>query len=100
MAQIICHATMPPACGSYVFVEVNKVKCKLIVPENSLAAYQSAYQWKEFTFIETAVNTIPTDNNIEIKAVFRLNGFQQNETKPGINIVRTSDGTTKKIMVK
>ena len=49
--EITSLTATPPACGSQALDDINKWECTLHVPENSLAAYQDADQWKEFFFI-------------------------------------------------
>ena len=51
VTEITSQAITPPACGSQALDDINKWECTLHVPENSLAAYQDADQWKEFFFI-------------------------------------------------
>ena len=48
ITQISSEAVVPPICGPNVFADINKSKCKLIVPKNSLDAYKQADQWKDF----------------------------------------------------
>ena len=48
ITQISSEAVVPPTCGLNVFANINKSKCKLIVPKNSLDAYKQADQWKDF----------------------------------------------------
>jgi hypothetical protein len=55
LTSITCKAMNPPSLGSYVFAIVNK-SIPLYVPEESVVAYQSADQWKDFTDIQ-GVNT-------------------------------------------
>ena len=48
--------------------------------------------------ITTAIETVNNDNNAVIEAIYNINGQQMREMQKGINIVRYSDGTVKKIM--
>lgn len=48
LTSISCAAVIPPTCGEGVFGHVDQANCKLYVPDNSLEAYRSADQWKEF----------------------------------------------------
>ena len=48
ITQISSEAVVPPICDSDVFNDINKSKCNLIVPKNSLDAYKQAPQWKDF----------------------------------------------------
>ena len=50
ITQISSEAVVPPTCGLNVFANINKSKCKLIVPKNSLDAYKQADQWEDFWF--------------------------------------------------
>ena len=58
ITQISSEAVVPPTCGLYVFTDINKSKCKLIVPKNSLDAYKHADQWKDFFLIEGSTTGI------------------------------------------
>ena len=51
LETLVCHAITPPS--SYrAFENVDKHACKLIVPDESISAYQQADDWKEFVYIE------------------------------------------------
>ena len=63
ITQISSEAVVPPTCGLYVFAGINKSKCKLIVPKNSLDAYKQAPQWKEFFFIDSTTGITNTVYN-------------------------------------
>ena len=101
MTRFISRAATPPTCGSTALDDINKWTCTLEVPVGSLSAYQNANQWKEFFFIEetTGVKTIQ-NSNIKIQNVYDLIGRQQGKMQRGVNLLRMSDGTTKKVLVK
>lgn len=44
-------------CGTQALDDINKWECTLYVPDESIADYKTAAQWKEFFFIEQ----VPTD---------------------------------------
>ena len=46
----------------------------------------------------TAIDTLNSDSNATIEAIYNINGQQVREMQKGINIVRFSDGTVKKVM--
>lgn len=48
LKQITCHAIVPPTCEIMVFEQVDRLNCKLIVPEGSEEAYMAANEWKWF----------------------------------------------------
>ncbi len=56
LTSITCEATTPPACGEYVFSEVN-ISIPLYVPAESIEAYKTADQWKDFTNIQAITKT-------------------------------------------
>ena len=102
--RINCLATVPPVCGLFAFSYIDKTVCKLSVPEGSIAAYKSADEWKYFFNIDgeaTGVESV-TNGAVEatVKSIYDLNGRQQQGTRRGLNIVRMSDGTVRKVMVR
>ena len=58
ITQISSEAVVPPTCGRNALNGINKSKCKLIVPKNSLDAYKQAPQWKDFLSIEDSTTGI------------------------------------------
>ena len=48
----------------------------------------------------TAIDAIEVDSNADIKTIFDAAGRQQPAAKPGLNIIRMSDGSVRKVMVK
>ena len=84
----------------------------LYVPKGSKSAYQAADYWKEFKEIVeidvTGIDQICFQENgndeqgiNEEGAVwFTIDGKQVDKPKKGINIIRMSDGTTKKVVAK
>ena len=55
--EIDSKAQTPPVCGTQALGSINKSECKLFVPDNCLAAYQVADQWKDFTLMEEGAGT-------------------------------------------
>ena len=55
LTTITSHATVPPTCGAQALDDINKWSCTLRVPSGYAATYQAADQWKDFFFIEDAV---------------------------------------------
>jgi len=51
LTSIICYATIPPKCPNYCFDGVNKLQCKLFVPQRSRDQYKYADGWKNFSYI-------------------------------------------------
>lgn len=53
-----------------------------------------------FRIVETDVEEIVFENEISVVEIYGIDGVRINDMKPGINILRMSDGTTKKVFVK
>ena len=79
VTQISSEAVVPPTCESGVFTDINKSKCKLIVPKNSLDAYKQADQWKDFFLIEGSTTGItnPVYNKAGLADVYTIDGTKR-----------------------
>ena len=79
ITQISSEAVVPPTCGLYVFANINKSKCKLIVPKNSLDAYKQAYQWEDFSLIEGSTTGITNTvyNKAGLADVYTIDGTKR-----------------------
>ena len=59
--KITSKAQTPPICGTQALEDINKWTSQLYVPKGTLAAYQTADQWKDFFFVtEEGGGTEPT----------------------------------------
>jgi hypothetical protein len=102
MTRLISHAATPPTCGTQALDDINKWNCTLSVPKGVTAAYQQAEQWKEFFFVNddaSGIRTTMTDSSVPF-VLYDLNGYKKEELQRGINIIKYSDGTVKKVMQK
>ena len=79
VTQISTEAVVPPTCESGVFTDINKSKCKLFVPKNSLDAYKQADQWKDFFLIEGSTTGITNTvyNKAELADVYTIDGAKR-----------------------
>ena len=79
ITQISSEAVVPPICDSDVFNDINKSKCKLIVPKNSLDAYKQADQWKDFLLIEGSTTGITNTvyNKAGLADVYTIDGTKR-----------------------
>ncbi len=112
LAHITSLNPEPPACytsdwdaGTQVFEGVDKTACVLSVPEGSKDAYASANGWCDFFNIEdTEVNGIEAvaadAQGKEVSGYYTIGGQRINAPAKGVNIVKYSDGTTKKVLAK
>ncbi len=104
LTTLVTHRTTPPTCGTEALDDINKWNCTLYVPTNSLAAYQAADQWKEFFFIEEGAPTGIRQpiSGTESTVIRRYDASGRSTSSPvkGLNVLKMSDGTTKKVLVK
>ena len=103
LTSVISLAITPPICIIGVFSGVNMQACKLFVPTGSKADYQTADVWKDFLLIEegaetTSVTTAKTGNR-STRSI-HSDGKRKDSPNKGLNIIRTCNGTVKKVMVK
>ena len=49
---------------------------------------------------EVATSISGTDEQVQVKAIYSVNGTVQRGMKKGVNIVKMSDGSVKKVLVK
>lgn len=95
-----------PKCEEEVYSEYcvfdGSYSATLIVPEGTKMAYASADEWCKFTNIQeiAGVEGIAVDNNATEIACYDIHGRKLNEPAKGINIVKMSDGSTYKELVK
>lgn len=77
--------------------------CKLYVPKGCAKKYRQAEIWKEFDIEEmdgTGIEGVTNDSTATEVARYDANGNLLAAPAKGLNIVRYSDGTVKKIMVE
>ena len=48
----------------------------------------------------TAIDAVEVDNNADVRDIYDANGRQTDSARKGMNIIRMSDGTVRKVMVK
>lgn len=79
ITQISSEAVVPPTCRRNALNGINKSKCKLIVPKNSLDAYKQAPQWKDFLSIEDSTTGITNTfyNNSGLADVYTIDGTKR-----------------------
>ena len=108
LTDMYCYAEQLPEIGSEIFQDTYR-KVTLHVPASSLDAYSNAEQWKEFPNIVALTDSDPTPTGITVPIVapqptitecYDLSGRRTNQPQRGVNIIKMSDGTTKKIVVK
>ena len=108
LTDVTCYAENVPSTDYGAFNESYIEFATLHVPSSSVNAYKTAEPWKNFKEIVSITENDPNPSGIkamEINAgdnniIYNMNGVRQPEPKKGLNIVRTSDGRAKKVVVK
>ncbi len=107
LISVTSLAVTPPQCLYGVFKGINKQKCTLYVPVESIDAYTQAPEWEYFILVKEAedaagIDSVVADPSAEVE-VFKLNGTRVPgpvENLPaGIYIVREGS-TARKIIVR
>ena len=90
----------PPTCGNYAFE--GAYSATLFVPEDSYNVYANANEWSKFAAIKgiAGVEGIEIDKNAIEVARYDIHGRLISEPAYGINIIKMSDGTMQKVIVK
>ncbi len=95
----------PPSCGDTVFHFYDNVStntCALYVPTGSKDKYSTADQWKDFYVIYDGLDGIESVSvdGAEVIGYYTIDGKAVDAPQKGVNIVKYSDGSTKKVLVK
>ncbi len=98
LTTLICEATTPPECEDGAFDAIDKEKCTLYVPAESIGLYKEANEWKKFFSIESGISATQADTN-RVTTTYTLGGQRTTAAKRGLVIQRMSDGTTRKVLV-
>jgi hypothetical protein len=102
VTEIHLHTSTPPAY-IYSTKELSINNCVVYIPKGSFKTYMRSDDWKQFKLVEEDVNT--GINHIEtaepkIVARYNINGQKINAASHGLNILKMSNGTIKKVVIK
>ena len=103
LKSIISLAKIAPKAYENTFSNATYLNATLYVPIGSMDSYKSSTPWKNFLIEEnypTGTEDVKADNILVEKARYSLDGKMLLAPKKGINIIKMSDGTTKKVFVK
>ena len=100
LKSVTCE--IPTAIEGIFFTYSPIEKATLYVPETSLESYRTTSDWNKFGTFQTIQST-GIDNNSAGKfeatdAIYNLDGKRNKGTVRGLNILRMTDGTTRKVM--
>lgn len=104
LRSIYCLTETPPtSVYSGVFDDVVFAMGTLYVPQGCAEVYKKTEGWDKFFEIKeydgsAAVTSIIPDDNLTIIEIFDISGRKIHQLQKGLNIVKYSDGTVKKIL--
>lgn len=94
----------PVALKADAFYSVDKEKCTLYVPQGSYTDYWFANGWDYFSKIEefdaTGIDSVTTKSDAKEVSRYSVDGQKLDAPIKGLNIVKYSDGSIKKVVVK
>lgn len=89
---------------AYAFREVPMDQCTLYVPKGMAAEYKSSSNWSYFKniveFDATGIDKVTTSTNAKEVSRYSVNGQRLSAPTKGLNIVKYSDGSVKKVAVQ
>jgi hypothetical protein len=102
------YAEQVPQCHWSSFSGSSLKNATLHVPAASLETYRNAVSWNNFGSIVALTDEDPKpteiksvrSNEITEKCFYSLDGKHTSTPRRGLNIIRMSDGTTKKVILK
>ena len=91
-----------PIGDNYIFSNTPINEATLYVPEASLNSYKTTFPWSDFGTIlaikSTGIETNTIGTSATVDAIYNLEGKRNGGIRSGMNILRMSNGTTRKIM--
>ena len=103
LTSIYVYAEKVPKIGSYAFDEVDTKKCTVYVP---MGTYDD-YRHSDFVSFEnivefeaTGIDKTTTSTDVEEVARYSVKGQRLSAPTKGLNIVKYSDGSVKKVAVR
>ena len=97
-----CEIPAPIGDNSIFFDYAPINEATLYVPEASLNSYKTTSPWSGFGTIlaikSSGIETNTVGTSATVDAIYNLEGKRNGGIKSGMNILRMSNGTTRKIM--
>ena len=103
LTSIYVYSEKVPKIGSDVFYYVDKKKCTVYVPKGTYADYRSSnfgYFENIVEFDPTGIDKTTTSTDVEEVSRYSADGQRLAVPVKGLNIVKYSDGSARKVVVK
>ena len=107
MKDVYCYAESVPSMHGYAFLDTNIMNITLHVPNTSIEQYKADAGFGAFGKIVALTDEEIIANGIEDTIadegkyqIYTLDGTPVETLQQGVNIIRYSDGSTKKVVVK
>lgn len=109
MRNFYCYAKTVPSTHQTAFNDTPIHNATLHVPAASVESYKQMAPWSGFGKIvaltdndpkPTGVNTLKVDNTVYPINTYTIEGRHISNPQRGLNIIRMSDGTAKKVLLK
>ena len=109
LRDIYCWSENVPNIGESTFESSLYIAATLHVPAVSIDTYKQTYPWSKYVNIvpltdddpkPTGMLSLKTNDNIYPVDIYSIDGKCKSQPQRGLNIIRMSDGSTKKVMIK
>lgn len=107
LRDIYCWAEKVPNTDDSTFESSLYIYATIHVPAVSVDAYKQTYPWNKFLNIvpltdddpkPTDILSLKTNDNINSVEIYTIDGKRKSQLQRGLNIIRMSNGTTKKVI--
>lgn len=103
LTSIYVYAEKMPKLGTNMFDDCDAKKCTVYVPKGTYDDYwlsEFGYFENIVEFDPTGINNVITSNDAKELSRYSLNGQRLSAPTKGLNIVKYSDGSVKKVAVQ
>ena len=103
LTSIYAYTKKIPELGYHVFLECDAKNCTVYVPKGTYDAYKSSefgYFEKIVEFDASGIDKVTTSTNAKEVSRYSANGQRLSAPAKGLNIVKYSDGSVKKVVVQ
>ena len=104
LKDVYCAATEVPTASKDTFSDSYIENAILHVPASSISEYKKVKPWSDFGLIvslsQPGTGILDATINLEESCIYTTYGVRVNTLQKGVNIIRTTDGQTKKVYVK